>query len=84
MWDGLLRCVEGGLKVNAGKSKVMIMNEEERLECEVHVDGVHLEHVSKFKYWGYVLVEAGTDGVECSRKVASAIRSLVIARDLHI
>ena len=28
--------------------------------------------------------EAGTDGAECSRKVASAIRSLVNARDLQI
>ena len=26
-----------GLKVNAGKSKVMVINVEEELECEVHV-----------------------------------------------
>ena len=32
--NGLLRCVEA----------------EERLECEAHVDGIHLEHVSEFKY----------------------------------
>ena len=49
-----------GLKVNAGESKVMVMNEEEGLECEVLVDGVRLEHVSEFKYLGYVLDEAGT------------------------
>ena len=41
-----------GLKVNAGKSKVMILNGEKGLECEVHIDGVHLEHVSEFKYLG--------------------------------
>ena len=63
-----------GLKVNAGKSKVMVMNGEERLECEIHVDGVRLEHVSEFKYLGYVLDEAGTDGAECSRIVASGRR----------
>ena len=34
-----------GLKVNVGMSKVMVMNEEEGLECEVHVDGIRLEHV---------------------------------------
>ena len=34
-----------GLKVNADKSKVVVLNGEEELECEVHVDGVHLEHV---------------------------------------
>ena len=32
------------LKVNAGKSKVMVINGEEVLECEVHIDGIHLEH----------------------------------------
>ena len=39
-----------GLKVNAGRSKVMVLNGEEGIECEVHVDGIHLEHVSEFKY----------------------------------
>ena len=79
-----------GLKVNAGKSKVMVMNEEEGLECEVHVDGVRLEYVSDFKCLGCVLDEAGTDRAECIRKVASgrrmagAIRSLVNPRDLQI
>ena len=34
-----------GLKVSAGKSKVMVLNGEEGLECEVHVDGICLEHV---------------------------------------
>ena len=60
------------------------------MECEVHVDGMRLEHVSEFKYLGYVLDESGTDGEECSRKVASgrrvagAIRSLVNARDWQL
>ena len=49
----------------------MVMNGEEGLECEVHVDRVRLEHVSEFKYLGCVLDEAGTDGAECSRKVTS-------------
>ena len=35
-----------GLKVNGSKSKVMILNGEEGLECQVHVDGIRLEHVS--------------------------------------
>ena len=59
------------------------------MECEVYVDGVRLENVSKFKYLGCVLDESGTDRAECSRKVASgrkvggASRSLVNARDLE-
>ena len=42
-------CRRRGLKVNAGKSKVMVLNGEEGLECEVHVDGISLEHVLVFK-----------------------------------
>ena len=54
------------------------------------MDGISLENVLEFKYLGCVLEEAGTDGSECSRKVASgrraagAIRSLVNARDLQL
>ena len=67
-------CRRKGLKVNAGKSKVKVLNGEEGLECEVYVDGIRLEQVSEFKYLGCVLYKAGIDGTECSRKVASAIR----------
>ena len=35
-------CRRTGLKVNAGKSKVMVLNEVKGLECEVHVDWIHL------------------------------------------
>ena len=35
-------CRRRGLKFNAGKSKVMVLNREEGLEREVHVDGIHL------------------------------------------
>ena len=83
-------CRRIGLKVNVGKSKVMVLNGEEELDCEVHVDGIRLEHDSEFKYLGCVLGESVTDGVEFSRKVASgrrvagAIRYLVNARDLQL
>ena len=42
----------GGLKVNAGKSKVMVLGGEEGLEYEVCVDWIRLEHVSEFNYLG--------------------------------
>ena len=45
-------CRRRGLKINAGKSKMMVMNGEEGLECEVHVDGLRLEHLSELKYLG--------------------------------
>ena len=39
-------CRRRGLKVNADKNKVMVLNGEEGLECENNVDGIRLEHVS--------------------------------------
>ena len=45
-------CMRRGLKVNAGKSKVMVLGGEEGLECEVCIDGIRLERVSEFKYLG--------------------------------
>ena len=68
----------------------MVLNGEEGLECEVHVDGIRLEHISKFKYLGCVLEESVKDGAKCSRKVASGrrvagvIRSLVNPRNLQL
>ena len=40
---------------------MVLMNGDERMKCEVY-DGIRLEHVSEFKYFGYVLDESGTDG----------------------
>ena len=83
-------CRRRELKINTGKRKVIVLYGDEGLECEVHVDGICLEHVSEFKYLGCVLDESGTDGAECNRKVASGrriagvIRSLVNARDLQL
>ena len=83
-------CRRRGLKVIVGKSKVMVLNEEEVVLCEVHVDGIRLEHVSEFKYLGCVLDESGTYGAECSRKVASGrrvgggFRSLANVRDVQL
>ena len=67
----------------------MVLNEEERLESEVSVDGVQLQHVSEFKYLGSVLDGSGTNEAECRKKVVSrrmiigAIRVLVKAKVLH-
>ena len=63
-------CRRRGLKVKPGKGKVMVISGEERLEWEVYVDGICLEHVSEFRYVGCVLDESGIYGAECSRKVA--------------
>ena len=48
------------------------------------MDKARLEHVSEFKYFLYVLDEAGANDrkVASGRKVADTIRSLVNARSL--
>ena len=43
-------CRSKGLKVNAGKSQVMILNGEDGIVYEVHINGIHLEDISEFKY----------------------------------
>ena len=67
-------CKRRGLKVDAGKSKVVLLGGEEGLKCDVCVDGTRLEHVSQFKYLGCVLDESGTYEAKYSKKVASERR----------
>ena len=75
--------------VNAGKSKAMVLDWEEGLECEVCVNGMRLEHMSEFKYFGCVLNEIGTEEKICrmkmasGRRVAGAFMSLVNAWSLQ-
>ena len=57
-----------GQNVNADKSKVIVLNGEEGLKCNIHINGICLEHVSEFKYLGCILDKSGTDEVECSRR----------------
>ena len=50
-------CRKRDLKFKASKRKAMVLNGEEGLECEVHLDETSLEHVSEYKYLGCVLDE---------------------------
>ena len=82
--------MEIDLKVYANKSKMMVLGEEEGLECEIYMDGEQLEQVSEFKYLGYVFDEPITDvakyhsKVASGRKVAGTIRPLVNAKGLQV
>ena len=77
-------CRRRSLKINASKTKVMMLNGE----YEIRAERMQLEHMSEFKYLGCVLNESGTDEAECCRKAESGrkargtIRSLVNARGL--
>jgi hypothetical protein len=82
-------CKRRGLKVNVDKSKVLVVNGV-NTQCQILLDGEHLEQVSEFKYLGYMLNKKGTDDAECcrkvsnGRKVAGAIKSLVNAKSLSL
>ena len=65
-------CSRISLKVNADKSKVMVLDGKEGLECEVYVVGVWLEQVLEFKFLGYILDESSTDFAKW-KKVVGAI-----------
>ena len=73
-------CRRRGLKVNANKSKVMLLGGEEGLGCEICADPAQ---ESEFRYLKCVLNRSGTDAADChrkvarERKVAAVIRSLV-------
>ena len=42
------------MKVNAGKSKVMVFGGEDGAGCDVSLSGVQLEQVRNFRYLGCV------------------------------
>ena len=65
--DGLVLCGESeeDLKVNADKSKLMVLCEEDGLVCEALVNGMWLDQMAEFKYLGYILGESGgADSIE--------------------
>ena len=45
----------------------MVLGREEGLECEVHIDRIHLEHVLESKYFRCAFEKSGIDTTECSR-----------------
>ena len=68
----------------------MVLGGKEGMECEIHVARTKLEQVTEFKYLGCVLNESDKNDAEHRgnvaswRKVASAIRYLVNARNLQL
>ena len=45
-------CGKRSLKINTDKRKVMLLVREEGLQSEVCIDGIRLEHVSEFNFFG--------------------------------
>ena len=48
-------------KAQENQIKVMVLREERRWVCLVSVEGKQSDHVSEFKYIGFLLNESGTE-----------------------
>jgi len=53
-------CEKRNLKVNVGKSKVMVFERDEVTNCEVWLNNQVMENVSSFKYLGSVMNKDGS------------------------
>ena len=62
-------CIRRGLKINADKSKVLIVGGREDEGHVVSLDGKVLENVKEFSYLGSTLNGKGTDGNDCDKRV---------------
>ena len=65
------------MKVNAGMSKVMIMNGEEVLECEVHIHRIHLEHVPVLMYGSETMLQEKKQGSRITAVKMDNLRGLL-------
>src|SRR5678816_4682911 len=72
-------CGQKGLKINPGKSKVLVFEEEESVEeevLEVRVGGVVLEEVKIFRYLGMELGKGGGMKEEIEHRIGEGMRAL--------
>ena len=78
-------CGQKGLKINPGKSKVLVFEEEETdegMELEIRVGGVVLEEVKVFRYLGMDLGKEGGMKEEIDHRVGEGTRALSGLREL--
>src|SRR5678816_3592537 len=78
-------CGQKGLKINPGKSKVLVFEEEESVEeevLEVRVGGVVLEEVKIFRYLGMELGKGGGMKEEIEHRIGEGMRALSGLREI--
>ena len=90
-------CEKRNLKVNVGKSKVMIFERGEESDCEVRLNNQVMENVRSFKYLGSVMSKDGSieddvqEKVQQGKRTAGTLRavtrnrsvSMEVKRSLH-
>ncbi|MCP4271470.1 MAG: hypothetical protein GY781_05805, partial [Gammaproteobacteria bacterium] len=75
-------CKKWNLKVNVGKSKVMVFERGAATDCEVRLNGQVMANVSSFKYMGSVMSKYGgledemEERVQQGKRVAGTLKSV--------
>lgn len=64
-------CDDAGMKVNVNKSEVMVISRTP-IQCTLHVSGVPLKQVEKFKYLGVLFTSDGKSNAELSCRIGQA------------
>jgi len=76
-------CEKRNLKVNVGKSKVMVFERDEVTNCEVWLNNQVMENVSSFKYLGSMMSKEGSieddvhERVQQGKKVAGTLNAVI-------
>lgn len=59
-FGSVLACEKQNLKVNVGKGKVMVCGRNTNMYCKVRMNGIAMERVGGFKYFGSILSKDGS------------------------
>ena len=63
------KCVEYGMSLNAKKTKVMVIDKKEQIECEIKIENKEPEQVKEYKYLGSWIVNNGKCEEEVGRRI---------------
>ena len=66
------KCLEYGMSLNAKKTKVMVIDKKENIECKIKVEGKDLEQVHEYKYLGSWITDDGRCEEEVRRRIGKA------------
>src|SRR5437870_11520874 len=63
------KCIAYGMSMKVKKTKVMVMSREGNVQCEIKLNEVVLEQVSRYKYLGSWI----TEDIRCESEIVTGI-----------
>ncbi|CAM1314045.1 Uncharacterised protein r2_g2460 [Pycnogonum litorale] len=83
-------CRDAGMKISVAKTETLLLSRRPG-QCTLHVSGVPLKRVEKFKYLGVVFTSDGRQDIELDTRIAAAgavmrqlQRSVLLRRELGV